>query len=98
MLIDVAYLGKSDNDSLVFFDGDKHGIWPSMILNYVALFNYLWNMLTLTDHVPYDGTPRTKITTIALPVTIVLTFLNIFGIFFAMICLFFNIIYRKRRC
>ena len=30
MLIDVAYLGKNDNDSLVFFDGDKHGIWPSM--------------------------------------------------------------------
>jgi hypothetical protein len=30
MLIDVAYLGESDNDSLVFFDGDKHGIWPSM--------------------------------------------------------------------
>ena len=32
MLIDVAYLGKNDNDSLVFFDGDKHGIWPSMLL------------------------------------------------------------------
>ena len=32
MLIDVAYLGKNDNDSLVFFDGDEHGIWPSMLL------------------------------------------------------------------
>jgi hypothetical protein len=30
MLIDVAYLGTNDNDSLVFFDGNKHGIWPSM--------------------------------------------------------------------
>ena len=30
MLIDVAYLGKNRNDSLVFVNGDKHGIWPSM--------------------------------------------------------------------
>ena len=30
MLIDVAYLGDTDNDSLVFKDGDRHGIWPSM--------------------------------------------------------------------
>ena len=30
MLIDVAYLQTNYNDTLVFFDGDKHGIWPGM--------------------------------------------------------------------
>ena len=30
ILIDVAYLQTNDNDSLVFFDGDRRGIWPSM--------------------------------------------------------------------
>ena len=30
MLLNVAYLGKNDNGSLVFFDGDKYEIWPSM--------------------------------------------------------------------
>ena len=41
MLIDVAYLGKNENDSLVFFDGNKLGIWPStycMMLTTIALF------------------------------------------------------------
>ena len=32
MLIDVAYVGENDNDSLVFFDGDKQRIWPSIKL------------------------------------------------------------------
>ena len=51
----------------------------------------------LVDYAPYDGTPRTRILTIALPITITLTFLNICGIIFALICLFFNILYRKKR-
>ena len=45
MLIDVAYLGKNDNDSLVFLDGDKHGIWPSMLQLCVlfVIINYYGN-------------------------------------------------------
>ena len=34
MLINVAYIVDNDNDSLVFFDGDKQRIWPSMYMMY----------------------------------------------------------------
>ena len=47
--------------------------------------------------IPHDGVPRQELVTIALPVTIILSFLNIFGIMCAMICLLFNIIFRKKR-
>lgn len=46
VLIDVAYLGDNDNDSLIFFDGDKHGIWPSMYDAHESnLYVCLWNSL-----------------------------------------------------
>ena len=53
-------------------------------------------MMTIGS-VPYDGTTRTKIVTVALPVTIVLSILNVVGIICAFICLIFNIIHRKKR-
>ena len=65
----------------------------------VVLVSDLLNIVvhSLVDYIPYDGTPRKKITTIALPVTIILSFLNICGIIFGVICLLFNVIYRKKR-
>ena len=97
MLIDVAYLGKNENDSLVFVNGDKHGIWPSMYDACKAIFIIRFVVHAFADYTPYDGTPRIKIVTIALPLTIVLTFLNVCGIISAVICLIFNIFYRKKR-
>lgn len=47
--------------------------------------------------IPYDGTPREEIVTIALPVTIICSALNICGIICAVICLLFNIIFRKKK-
>ena len=47
--------------------------------------------------VPYDGTPREEIVTIALPVTVICSALNICGIICAVICLLFNIIFRKKK-
>lgn len=95
MLIDVAYLRENDSN-LIFFDGDKDGIWPSMYV-WCPLSKVNLHLLILVGYIPYDGTARTKMTTIALPVTITLSIINAIGIIFAVICLLFNIIYRKRR-
>lgn len=49
------------------------------------------------DWIPYDGTTRTQITVVALPVTIVFSIFNVLGIICALVCLAFNIIHRKKR-
>lgn len=48
-------------------------------------------------YTPYDGVPREEIVTLALPVTVILSILNICGIAYAVICLLFNVIFRKKR-
>ena len=52
-------------------------------------------LLVRTEGVPYDGLPSEEYVTIALPVTVIFTALNIIGIIYAVICLLFNAIYHK---
>ena len=61
-----------------------------------------YEIVTLVIHkilglTPVDGVPIAAITSINLPVQIVLTFLELGGIAFAIICFVFNIVYRKKK-
>ncbi len=47
--------------------------------------------------VPYDGIPVEELTTVALPVTVMYILLASMGIVFAVLCLTFNFIFRKRK-
>lgn len=54
-------------------------------------------IILLADGVPPDGIPLNVITTIALPLMIIIQIFAIIGIFFAIFCLGFNIIFRNRK-
>jgi gamma-aminobutyric acid type B receptor len=47
--------------------------------------------------VPYDGIPTKEFVAIAIPVTVIFVFLASAGIIFAIVCLIFNFIYRKKK-
>ena len=57
---------------------------------------FSWQLLH-AGLVPYDGTPIEETVTIALPVTVICSALNVCGIVCAAICLSFNIIFRKKK-
>lgn len=54
-------------------------------------------MMFIIGFVPVDGSPATVLIPIILPVAITYYVLAFFGIIFALVCLFFNIIFRKRK-
>ena len=47
--------------------------------------------------IPYDGVPAKEYVTIAVPVTAIFIFLALVGIVFAIVCLVFNFMFRKKR-
>ena len=47
--------------------------------------------------VPYDGVPVNETVGLAVPVTVVYTLLTAVGLVFTVVCLVFNIVYRKRK-
>ena len=54
-------------------------------------------MHTLTEGVPYDGVPGEDIWTAFIPLVVVIYLLAAAGIFFAIVCLTFNYIFRNRK-
>ena len=53
--------------------------------------------LSATEGITPDGIPKLVIVSTALPLTVIYYILAIVGIIFAVVCLFFNIIFRKRK-
>ena len=47
--------------------------------------------------VPFDGTPREKLQTVHLSVTVIFVVLSSAGIVFAVICVIFNFIFREKK-
>ena len=54
-------------------------------------------ILSILGYAPIDGIPRTGIATISVAVTTTIILLHTGGIVFALFCLAFNIINRKKR-
>ena len=48
-------------------------------------------------YVPHDGVPKMEPSTVILPVTVIVISLNGGGVAFALFCLLFNLIYRKKK-
>ena len=93
-LIEVATVR---NNSLVFLAGDKDNIWPG---NYYfdSLFKVkICALCSILGYTPIDGVPKIGIASISLAVTATFIVLHICGIVFALFCLAFNIINRKKR-
>ena len=55
------------------------------------------HLLIFLGHIPHDGVPKSEPSTVSLPVTVTVILLNGGGIPFALFCLAFNIIYRKKK-
>jgi len=53
--------------------------------------------ISLTGGIPPDGIPLSVITTVSLPLTVTYNFLAAAGLTFALMCLGFNIVFRKRK-
>ena len=47
--------------------------------------------------IPYDGIPTKEYVAVAIPLAVIYIFLAIAGIIFAIVCLVFNFVYRKKR-
>ena len=58
---------------------------------------YVIFLIYYEGHVPYDGVPREELVTISLPLTIIVSILNILSIICAGLCLLFNIVFRNTR-
>ena len=96
-LIEVATVR---NNSLVFLAGNKDNIWPGnyyfdsvsndIMSNFCALCSIL-------GYTPIDGVPKIGIASISLAVMATFILLHICGVVFALFCLLFNIINRKKR-
>ena len=55
------------------------------------------HMYVHVEGVPKDGIPSRIITTIKLPLFVIYAFLSTVGIGFVIVCLIFNIVFRKRK-
>ena len=55
------------------------------------------NVLHHTDGIPNDGVPIEEVVTVSLALTVVYMILAVAGIVFAIICLIFTLIFRKKK-
>ncbi len=55
------------------------------------------NTLLPDGEIPYDGVPVEEIETVAVPLTVIYSFLSIAGIIFAIVCLIFNFVLRNKK-
>ena len=55
------------------------------------------SLLLVTDGIPLDGIPRNVTTTVGFPLMVVMDILAFSGVGFAIVCLSFNILFRKRK-
>ena len=95
-LIEVATVG---NNSLMFLAGNKDNIWPGNY-HFYSVSNDLSNFCALCSilgYTPIDGVPKIGIASISLVVMATFILLHICGVVFALFCLAFNIINRKKR-
>ena len=89
-----AILDISDNYSFSFISGiGDNDIYPG---KWLSKYNVGFK-LSFTDGVPPDGTPISIINTFKVELIVIFDTLVLLGIIFAVTCLLFNIIYRKRR-
>ena len=68
-----------------------------IIYLYSSVFIHIQH-LPFSGVIPYDGVPHQAIANVALPVTVIFTFSAIAGLIFAVVCLVFIFIFRKRKC
>ncbi len=66
---------------------------------YLFLFTFLRYPITLLPggQIPYDGVPVEEIETVAVPLTVIYSFLSVAGIIFAIACLMFTFILRNKK-
>ena len=57
----------------------------------------MFGVATLPDGVPIDGVPVEKVVTVALGLTVLYVILATAGIVFALVCLTFTLIFRKKK-
>lgn len=92
----------------VIYDGKGYvyvgdiDIWPGMSDRFSRSINWgltlkLVNSWQLGGLLPYDGVTDKVLVSIALPVTLISVVLAIAGIIFAVACLVFNFVFRKKR-
>ena len=93
-LIEVATVR---NNSLVFLAGNKDNIWPGNYYFYSVMMSNFCALCSILGYTPIDGVPKIGITSINLAVTTTFIPLHICGVVFALFCLAFNIINRKKR-
>ena len=95
--VEVAYISENGTN-LTFINGN---IWPSEdTYNYSLLYTIIYTMhvsIWHTGQTPYDGLPKKEIATIIVPVTVIFVLLDGCGILFALICLAFNILFRRKK-
>lgn len=63
----------------------------------LLLFCFFHSHYHLDDLVPYDGVPDDEIVTVHIALTVVIVLLATAGVVFAIVCICFNFIFRKRR-
>ena len=90
-----ALLDISDNYSFNFVDGaDVNDIYPGRNL---VLINTLIKPSFAAGGVPLDGMPINVTRTYRIELVVVLDVSAAIGILFAIVCLIFNIVFRKRK-
>ena len=103
--VNFAYVDRTDNYTFTFEPGfDDDTVYPSEISkcpNYVHSccvihFPSVINELCIGG-VPLDGSPKTVIRTFNIGLVVVFDTLATLGIAFAVLCLLFNFIFRKRK-
>ena len=102
--IDVTRIGTvmvtdSDTATFKFNDGhDQDNIWGSGSNNIEIIVSCIVFVIACfhTAGVPYDGVPNNRLVTIELPLAVFYTILGALGIIFAVSCLCFNFIFRKK--
>lgn len=84
--------------------GNVNAIWPSKYNasdththHHTHTCTTPQNTDTCSDGIPYDGVPGEDIRTAFIPLVIVIYLLAAAGIFFAIVCLAFNYIFRNRK-
>ena len=58
----------------------------------------LYYKLLSSDGIPSDGTPTKIFSGVHVAITVILDMFAIAGIIFAIVCLLFNVAFRKRKC